>query len=144
MEELSPVPQVQQKRKPPQRKKRSGLCLSRRSRYKESGAQWQSVMNRRADQEVRRAAREVSLTTELRQELHLKTKECKRTAKKLKKSKQEVNDKTAELKKAKRHCERYCVTLPHVPKKDFKSLCAWRQKKVINQFLTCLEDLSSM
>ena len=142
MEVLSPEPS-QRRRNPPVRKKRSGLGLCRRSRYKASGQQWASVARRRADQVANQEVREEARSAGLRRELDAEKKVRKSTSKKLKRSEEELKLKKDELKKAQSHCEKYCVTLPHLPKKDYGSLCGWRQKKLLDQFLVCFQELST-
>ena len=41
------------------------------------------------------------------------------------------------------NCQKYCVTIPHLPKKDATSLAPWRQKKLLEQFQSCFRDLAT-
>jgi hypothetical protein len=147
MESPDPSPS----RNPPVRKKRSGLALYRRSRRKNGeGTTWrderirqEQVAAREESRRVRDAQADTATIAELRLNLESEKKQRKSSTKKLRKAEEDLIHSKAETTKAKSHCKKYCVTLPHLPRKDYGSLCGWRQKKLLDQFLVCFQELST-
>ena len=129
------------------RKKRSGLCVSRRSDWKERGGTQVSQKRRSAKKRSRVEKDEVEkkLQRELRDsKKKLKTAEFRLQAERTRRVQCEQRATEVEQKLASKteHCQRHCVTIETLPMKDFSDLKQQRAKAHwVDQFAAGVKEL---